>query len=97
MRSQLLKREQVGVTLTKQNCDLISRAVATLDPDNLGRMAVHKTPLVEVCVLRHDDESLSNRVGPDCVVVGSLQAFVPDVVEPGCRSTRRATKRGERF
>ena len=30
-------------------------------------------------VLRHDHEAISIRIRPDCVVVGSLQAFVSDV------------------
>jgi len=77
----------------KQPSDLVRRAVTPLDPDHLRRMTKHETPLVKVCILRHDDVPLAGGIVPDCAVVGGLRPSFLTWVESGYRSLRRASRR----
>ena len=59
-----------------QHGDLLGRAVAPLDPDHFRRSAEQETSLMEVCVLRHDRQTVTGGILPDRVVICGLEAFV---------------------
>ena len=46
-------------------------------------MAQHEAALVEVGVFRDDDEPLFRGVGPDGLIISSVQTDLPDMGVPG--------------
>ncbi len=44
-----------------------------MDPNDLGRMTEHETPLTEVGILRDNGEPMSERVIPDDRVVRGVE------------------------
>ena len=65
---------------TQGRFDLCRGAVAESYPDDLRRGAVHEAALVEIGVLRNDQEAVSHGICPDGVIVGAGQ---PDVTHMG--------------
>jgi hypothetical protein len=65
--------------------------------NDLGWVAKQEASLVEFPVLGHDDVAMLGRVAPHGVVRGPRQATSRTCVDPGKRSARARTNRGERF
>jgi hypothetical protein len=55
---------------------VIGRTIAHAQPDDFWRMAVQKTPLVEIFILGGNDIFMVPGESPDHVIVGAPQAVV---------------------
>lgn len=67
-------------TSTEQRFDHGRRTIANPNPHHLGRIAIEKAALVEVCVLRRNSKTMLSGIPPDSSVRGILQAYIPHML-----------------
>jgi Sulphur oxidation protein SoxZ len=79
--------------LSHQLLDCVSSAIAPSEPHNFGWRTGEDTALVEIGVLRHDDEPIGARPVPHSGIVGPIQSDLlnvrrlgKNVRQPACKS-----------
>ncbi len=93
----LFEIEDRANTLTQQLDDRRGRAVATLDPDDLRWEPLDQTALVEITVLRDDQEPVFACVIPDPSSGARCSATARTCTESGYKSASAAESRGDRL
>jgi len=74
-----LKHKDISKSDCENLFDILCRAVASLNPNNLGRMTVDKASLMKIRVFGHDREPVSQSVIPNYLIIGPFQSNVTHV------------------